>query len=302
MNGRSKFLTLIPFGKFSRATLSGIIGFPQWAGSARLIDSSDKLSGLIDVDAALHSGAGRCPVPPRHQEGTCRPWREAKLLELHRRRHHQRLCHLRLRRRDMLGGNNSRVFSLQLENLKLSGPIPESLQLCRSLQTLNLAGNNISGTIPPRICGWLPYLVSLDLSSNGLEGSLPSELANCKFLNNLELSDNKLSGTIPPELAKLQRLKTFSIAGNDLNGEIPPSFAGFNAAGFSGNRGLCGTPLGRCGGGQKKMAVIVGAGVSGAVASLAVSFGLLWWCERRSIRLTRGGTGTGRGTKVDAQR
>ncbi|XP_056164295.1 probable inactive receptor kinase At1g27190 [Syzygium oleosum] len=200
------------------------------------------------------------------------------------------------------GGNSSRVISLQLENLELSGPIPESLQFCRSLQALSLAGNNISGTIPPRICGWLPYLVRLDLSGNGLEGSLPSELANCTFLNNLELSDNKLSGTIPPELAKLQRLKTFSIAGNDLNGEIPPSFAGFNAAGFSGNRGLCGTPLGRCGGGQKKMAVIVGAGVSGAVASLAVSFGLLWWCERRSIRLTRGSTGDGRGTKGVAQR
>lgn len=199
------------------------------------------------------------------------------------------------------GLNSSRVFSLQLDNLGLSGPIPESLQHCTSLQTLSLAGDNISGTIPPRICGWLPYLVRLDLSGNDLEGSLPSELANCTFLNDLELSDNKLSGNIPPEFDEMQRLKNFSVARNNLKGAIPQSFARFYAGGFSGNAGLCGAPLGRCGR-WKKTAVIVGAGVSGAIASLVVSFGLLRWCERRSIRLNRGGTGDGRGIKGVAQR
>lgn len=190
------------------------------------------------------------------------------------------------------GANDTSVFSLQLGNLELSGPIPESLQHCKRLISLSLAGNNISRTIPPQICGWLPYLTSLSLSSNDIHGSLPSELANCTYLNSLELSDNKLSGTIPLELAKLERLRQFSVARNDLHGKIPLPFARFNATDFSGNRGLCGAPLGRCGGGKRKM-VIVGAGVSSAVASLGASFGLLWWCERRNIRLTRRGAGGG---------
>ncbi|KAK3422500.1 hypothetical protein EUGRSUZ_G02950 [Eucalyptus grandis] len=129
-----------------------------------------------------------------------------------------------------------RVLSLQLTNLELSGPIPESLQHCKRLVLLSLAGNNISGTIPPQ---------NLRL------------LANCIYLNFLDLSDNTLSGTIPPELAKLVRLIRPSIAGSDPSGKIPPSFAEFNATSFSGNRGLCSAPLGRCGRGKRNMAIDV---------------------------------------------
>ncbi|KAM1341916.1 hypothetical protein FF1_006217 [Malus domestica] len=71
-----------------------------------------------------------------------------------------------------------------------------SLQLPSILQSLDLFGNSLSGSIPPQICNWLPYLVTLDVSGNSLFGSIPPEIANCKFLNTLILNDNRLSGTM----------------------------------------------------------------------------------------------------------
>lgn len=163
--------------------------------------------------------------------------------------------------------------------MSLAGTLPSSLQYCRSLQNLVLAGNRISGDIPPEICDWLPYLTTLDLSGNELSGEIPSQIGNCKFLNNLILSDNKLSGSIPLELSRLDRLKQFSVAGNRLSGSIPDDLARFGSDGFSGNDRLCGKPVGsRCGGLMgKNLKVVVVAGVVGAGASLFLGFAIWWW-------------------------
>ncbi|KAL4378221.1 hypothetical protein GQ457_02G019910 [Hibiscus cannabinus] len=110
----------------------------------------------------------------------------------------------------------NRLLGLQLSGMSLSGQIPQSLEYCGSLQSLDLSANNLSGNIPPQICSWLPYLVTLDLSSNDLSGPIPSELSNCAYLNNLVLSNNRLSGPIPYQLSGLDRLKKFSVANNDL--------------------------------------------------------------------------------------
>ncbi|KAI3784779.1 hypothetical protein L1987_43884 [Smallanthus sonchifolius] len=54
--------------------------------------------------------------------------------------------------------------------------------------------------------------------------------------------------------------------------------------------GLCGKPLGSCGGlNTKNLAIIVAAGVFGAAASLLIGFGLWWWCFMRSKRKRRNG-------------
>ncbi|XP_048136722.1 probable inactive receptor kinase At1g27190 [Rhodamnia argentea] len=144
--------------------------------------------------------------------------------------------------------NENRIISLQLPGFELSGGLPESLKNCRSLQTLDLSQNKLGGPIPTQICRWLPYLVRLDLSSNSLSGSIPSQIVDCKFLNILILSDNKLSGSIPDELGRLKRLKHFSVKDNHLSGSIPSELSKFSSDDFSGNDGLCGKPLGPCGG------------------------------------------------------
>ncbi|KAL6520334.1 Inactive LRR receptor-like serine/threonine-protein kinase bir2 [Orobanche minor] len=188
----------------------------------------------------------------------------------------------------------NRLIGLELRDFSLTGTIPDSLQYCQSLQTLNLAGNSLSGSIPRKICSWLPYLVTLDLSQNSLTGQIPDDLANCSYLNNLILDDNALSGYIPYQLSSLGRLKKISAANNDLSGRVP-SFNYDLELDFSGNAGLCGGSLGKCGGLSKKnLAIIISAGVFGAVASLMLGFGLWWWYFSISNKRSRRGYGIGR--------
>ncbi|KAI3474834.1 hypothetical protein Pfo_030145 [Paulownia fortunei] len=187
----------------------------------------------------------------------------------------------------------NRLIGLELRDFSLAGTIPDSLQFCHSLQVLNLAGNSLSGSIPPQICTWLPYLVTLDLSQNSLTGQIPEDLANCSYLNNLILDDNKLSGNIPYQFSSLGRLKKFSVANNDLSGRVP-SFNYDLELDFGGNSGLCGGPLGKCGGLSKKsLAIIIAAGVFGAAASLLLGFGLWWWYFMRSSKRSKRGYGIG---------
>ncbi|PIM99786.1 Serine/threonine protein kinase [Handroanthus impetiginosus] len=194
----------------------------------------------------------------------------------------------------------NRVLGLNLQGYGLSGTIPDSLQLCHSLQRLNLAGNSLSGTIPRQICTWLRYLVDLDLSQNSLTGPIPEDLADCSYLNNLNLDDNKLTGNIPYQFSSLGRLKKLSVANNDLYGRVP-SFNYELELDLDGNNGLCGRPLGKCGGLSKKsLAIIIAAGVFGAAASLLLAFGLWWWYFVKSNNRSKRGYGIGQRDDVSS--
>ncbi|XP_019183339.1 PREDICTED: probable inactive receptor kinase At1g27190 [Ipomoea nil] len=185
--------------------------------------------------------------------------------------------------------NENRVIGLELRELNLGGEVPGALQDCHSLQNLDLSGNGLSGTIPSQICRWLPYLVTLDLSSNDLTGPIPPDLGNCTYLNKLILNDNKLTGNIPSQIASLGRLKTLSVANNDLSGRLPASFDGFDPSGFDfGGTDLCGGPAGKCGGLSKKnLAIIIAAGVFGAAASMLLGFGAWYWYFTKSANNRR---------------
>ncbi|KAL2900292.1 Inactive LRR receptor-like serine/threonine-protein kinase BIR2 [Bienertia sinuspersici] len=201
----------------------------------------------------------------------------------------------------------NRLISLQLRDFQLSGQIPDSLEYCSSIQTLDLSGNSLTGTIPPNICSWVPFLVTLDLSSNQLSGQIPPDLGKCQYLNKLVLSDNRLSGNIPVQLSNLNRLMDFSISGNKLSGPVPSSLSHFDKSSFEGNDGLCGKPTGSsCNGLSKKnLAIIIAAGVFGAAASLLFGFGLWYWYFSRASRRRKEGYGLGRaddGTWVDRLR
>ncbi|XP_071731090.1 inactive LRR receptor-like serine/threonine-protein kinase BIR2 [Rutidosis leptorrhynchoides] len=184
----------------------------------------------------------------------------------------------------------NRVIKLRLGQAGLAGSFPPAIRFCQGLQSLDLSGNNITGSIPNELCTWLPYLVDLDLSGNQLTGEIPVGLSNCSFLNRIILNDNQFIGGIPPQFSNLVRLSEFSVANNDLSGPIPPRLSKFDSSKFDGNRGLCGKPLDSCGGLNKKnLTIIVAAGVFGAAASLLIGFGLWWWCFTRSKRKRRNG-------------
>ena len=90
-----------------------------------------------------------------------------------------------------------------------------------NLTGLNLASNNLVGTIPSEL-GDLTTLTSLDLSRNTLTGSIPTELGNLTSLEYLYLNYNQLTGAIPSELGNLTILKRLNLRINRLTGSIPP--------------------------------------------------------------------------------
>jgi len=87
--------------------------------------------------------------------------------------------------------------------------------------SLNLSNNGLTGTIPPEI-GNLTNLIYLRLSSNQFTGNIPSEIGNLTNLTELWLSGNQLTGSIPPEIGNLTNLTELWLGGNQLTGSIPP--------------------------------------------------------------------------------
>jgi len=69
-------------------------------------------------------------------------------------------------------------------------------------------------------------VISLDLSGNGLSGTLPPELALFKYLKKLTLPENSISGTLPPEYSDLRELFELNLAGNDIEGSVPWEYGG----------------------------------------------------------------------------
>lgn len=165
--------------------------------------------------------------------------------------------------------DENKVLNIRLSDMGLKGQFPRGIERCTSLTGLDLSSNKLSGSIPSNISSRLKYVTSLDLSSNSLSGEIPSGLANCTFLNVLKLNNNRFTGKIPPQLGLLNRIKTFSVASNLLTGPVP-SFANvnFTAEDYANNSGLCGKPLNPCPGGPKKSR----AGIIAAAAAAGVTF------------------------------
>lgn len=91
-----------------------------------------------------------------------------------------------------------------------------------------LSKNWTQGT---EVCSWIGVscsprhhrVVSLNLKSLRLRGSIPKEIGNLSFLSFLDFGNNTFNGVIPNELGRLTRLKYLSLQMNNLTGEIPQS-------------------------------------------------------------------------------
>ncbi|KAG8386457.1 hypothetical protein BUALT_Bualt03G0150700 [Buddleja alternifolia] len=89
--------------------------------------------------------------------------------------------------------------------------------------SIDLTRNYLNGTIPPE---WGSMnLVNISLLGNPITGSIPVQLANISTLANLTLECNQLSGTIPPELGNLPRIEKLLFGSNNLTGELPETLA-----------------------------------------------------------------------------
>lgn len=89
------------------------------------------------------------------------------------------------------------------------------------VDSVNLNSNGLNGSLPGAL-GDLGSLRDLRLNNNNLSGSLPDRLGDLGSLTYLSITDNQLTGSIPPDLKDLGSLGTLFLQGNQLNGSIPP--------------------------------------------------------------------------------
>ncbi|KAI8913718.1 hypothetical protein BC831DRAFT_517148 [Entophlyctis helioformis] len=93
--------------------------------------------------------------------------------------------------------DNGFVTTLNLDEQKIVGPIPEQLSTFSQLDTLILSRNQFTGPIPASLAK-LTKLKTLSVASNFLTGTIPSELKDLKSLRSFRFDDNPaLEGPFP---------------------------------------------------------------------------------------------------------
>ncbi|KAI3667961.1 hypothetical protein L6452_43032 [Arctium lappa] len=107
----------------------------------------------------------------------------------------------------------------------ISSPQWSNISLSRDhslhLLSLQLPSANLSGTLPPEL-GEFSTLQSLYLSVNSISGSIPLELGYSSSLSDIDLGSNLLSGSVPASIWNLcDRLISLRVHGNLLSGSIP---------------------------------------------------------------------------------
>jgi hypothetical protein len=115
-------------------------------------------------------------------------------------------------------GSLTALTSLILNDCALTGTLPTSLGSLTNLKTLQLRGNKFTGTVPD--LSGLTALTFLDLSYNGLSGSVPLSIT-APPLTALHLEGNALTGPID-FLTQLTVATYVNLYSNQFSGTVPP--------------------------------------------------------------------------------
>ncbi|KAG7977997.1 hypothetical protein I3843_05G061200 [Carya illinoinensis] len=148
--------------------------------------------------------------------------------------------------------NSPNLLILDVQDNDLSGNIPEWLLYTFKgnpllmMTEIDLSSNQLIGSVPSEM-GELSQLRFLNFSINSLTGFIPISFQNLRSMESLDFSHNKLRGRIPSELVGLTSLSVFSVAYNNISGRYPfeHQFSTFTSQCYEGNLELCGDPLPR---------------------------------------------------------
>ncbi|KAJ6757319.1 hypothetical protein OIU74_026546 [Salix koriyanagi] len=145
--------------------------------------------------------------------------------------------------------SKSRVTSISLSKLSVSGTLPPEISTLSELQSLSVQGNQLSGdlpslanltklqhifldfnnftSIPPSFFQGLTGLQTFSVGNNVnlSPWQLPTDLAQCTSLTTLTANDCQLYGSIPDVFLSLPSLQNLRLSYNNLTGVLPPSFA-----------------------------------------------------------------------------
>lgn len=97
--------------------------------------------------------------------------------------------------------------------------------------SINLPSNKLTGTIPSSIAN-LSQLTSIYMQGNSISGSIPTEMGSLSKLTLLYLYTNKLTGSIPASFGNLKNLIYLYLLRNTLTGSIPSELSGMTALQF----------------------------------------------------------------------
>ncbi|KAL6839027.1 hypothetical protein ACP4OV_031081 [Aristida adscensionis] len=96
---------------------------------------------------------------------------------------------------------------------------------------LDLSSQGLVGTISPAISN-LTFLRSLNLSVNILRGEIPPSIGSLHRLRRLDLSENTLTGVIPSNISRCTDLRVMDISSNRLQGSIPAGIGDMRSLSF----------------------------------------------------------------------
>lgn len=119
-------------------------------------------------------------------------------------------------------GKLSKLQSLDLSNNKITGLSSDFWSL-GSLKALNLSSNLISGSLPSNI-GNFGVLEILDLSNNNFSGEIPAAISSLASLQVLKLDHNGFEWNIPLGILNCQSLVSMDLSFNRFNGTVPDGF------------------------------------------------------------------------------
>ena len=127
--------------------------------------------------------------------------------------------------------DDGKLVRLHLSSNNLHGEIPPELSLLApSIEVLALDGNKLQGSIPPEL-NQLVLLKVLDVANNDLSGSLPDP-AGMEQLESLSVFGNPISGPIPEGFSFQSSLRSLVLAQTDLDGQIGEGLCALSLSDF----------------------------------------------------------------------